>query len=185
MHSEAPLEAIMIYGTHKGEGRMCIQYFGGTEKQREQIAMWKRTDCSRTGVYSFLTLSVVYFHPRTGHEEYKCFLLNFILWCFWYHVLSSQSSNTISSTGIMNKEWIEAWTERENGTWGEWLCGQWNESYAFFSVFRCSYTAYQYTTVSVKIFFTRTTRLGLCQITMSSMQPWKKIRENQKDMMFS
>lgn len=135
MHSDAPLEAIMIYGTHKGEGRMCIQYFGGTEKQREQIAMWKRTDCSWTGVYSFLTLSVVYFHPQTGHEEYKCFLLNFILWCFWYHVLSSQSSNTISSTGIMNKEWIEAWTERENGTWGEWLCGQWNESYAFFQYF--------------------------------------------------
>lgn len=30
MQSDAPLEAIMIYGTHKGEGGMCIQYFGGT-----------------------------------------------------------------------------------------------------------------------------------------------------------
>lgn len=54
-----------------------------------------------------------------------------------------------------------------------------------FSVFRCSYTAYQYTTASVKIVFTRTTRLGLCQITMSSKQPWKKIWETQKDMIFS
>lgn len=47
-------------------------------------------------------------------------------------------------------------------------------SHMLFSVFRCSYTAYQYTTVSVKNVFTRTTRLALCQITMSSKQPWKK-----------
>lgn len=108
------------------------------------LVLWRNREAKRANCnvkenwlltnYSFLTLIVVYFHPQTGHVEYKCFILNFILWCFWYHVLSSQSSNTISSTGIMNKEWIEAWTERENGTWGEWLCGQWNESYAFFSI---------------------------------------------------
>lgn len=57
-------------------------------------------------------------------------------------------------------------------------------SHMLFSVFRCSYTAYQYTTVSVKIFFTRTTRLGLCQITMSSKQPWKKYVKTKKTWCF-
>lgn len=49
-----------------------------------------------------------------------------------------------------------------------------------FSVFHFSDIAYHYTTVSLTFFFTRTTRLGLCEITTSSKQPWKNMRNTKE-----
>lgn len=123
-------------------------------------------------VCTFPIFSVVYSHPGMADKVDNDCTEIFLIFFLWgnINILSSQLSNIISSWGKMNKGRIEAWTERENGTWGEWLCGHWNDSYASPSV--------QLSNPFLSVYHSIKLNISLAQpqdksYDKSSKKPWK------------